>query len=125
MLKNFKLPTGFPPSLVLKVVQKRHFKHLKMRFCADSTLIVNLPRYVSKRACEEFIATNLQWILKHFDTIKQQEANISLNQFYLFGQWVEFETLLLDRELESYLQKDCKILALREIVRFLCNYGKL
>lgn len=96
-----------------------------MRFCADSTLIVNLPRYVSKRACEEFIATNLQWILKHFDTIKQQEANISLNQFYLFGQWVEFETLLLDRELESYLQKDCKILALREIVRFLCNYGKL
>ncbi|WP_297570245.1 YgjP-like metallopeptidase domain-containing protein [Helicobacter sp. UBA3407] len=119
MLKNFKLPTGFPPSLVLKVVQKRHFKHLKMRFCADSTLIVNLPRYVSKRACEEFIATNLQWILKHFDTIKQQEANISLNQFYLFGQWVEFETLLLDRELESYLQKrlqdfgfegDCAIL---------------
>lgn len=119
MLKNLKLPIGFPPNLVLKVVQKRHFKHLKMRFCADSTLIVNLPRYVSQRACEEFIATNLQWILTHFDAIKRQKADISLHQFYLFGQWVEFETFLLDRELESYLQKrlqdfgfggDCAIL---------------
>ncbi|MBD5164738.1 MAG: M48 family metallopeptidase [Helicobacter sp.] len=88
-------------------MQKRNFRHLRMRFGCDSALIVNLPRYTTQRVCEEFIQTNIQWILTHFERSKQEEARIPLCQFYLFGQWVEFETLqpYLDTGLESNVQK--------------------
>lgn len=106
MPKSLRLPDNFPPNLALKIVQKRNFRYLRMRFC-DSTLIVNLPRYATQRACEEFIQANIQWILTHFEKSKQEEVRIPLYSFYLFGQWVEFETLqpYLDKELESNVQR--------------------
>lgn len=107
MPKSLKLPDNFPPNLVLKVVQKKSFRYLRMRFGRDSTLIVNLPQYTSQKVCEEFIQTNIQWILTQFESSKQKEARINLHQFYLFGQWVEFETLqpYWDKGLESNVQK--------------------
>ncbi len=107
MPKSLRLPENFPPNLTLKIVQKRNFRHLKMRFGCDSALIVNLPRYTTQRICEEFIRTNIQWILAHFERSKQEQVGIPLHQFYLFGQWVEFETLqpYLDKGLETNVQK--------------------
>ncbi len=82
-----------------------------MRFDYDFTLIVNLPKYVTKRDCEQFIGTNLQWILTHFEKSTQYRLNKDWSQFYLFGQWVAFDALLpyLDKSLELDLQKFFKM----------------
>ncbi|WP_297814158.1 YgjP-like metallopeptidase domain-containing protein [uncultured Helicobacter sp.] len=102
-----KLPAGFPPDLAIKIVQKGNLRHLKMRFDCKVGLIVNLPRFVRKKTCEEFIEANLQWILTHFENSRQYQEEIRWNQFYLFGQWVEFDTLriYLDKDFLVSLQK--------------------
>lgn len=107
MPRKLKLPKGFPPELAIKIVRKRNFRHLRMRFDCNATLIVNLPKYISQKTCEEFIETNLQWILARFEKSQQAQEDLRKNQFYLFGQWVEFEALkiYLDKKFIASLQK--------------------
>lgn len=107
MFKYLKFPKDFPPNLAVKIVQKKNFKHLKIRFDYDSSLIVNLPKYITKRECEQFIDTNLQWILTHFKKGLEENTKLDWNQFYLFGQWVGFDAPLsyLDHSLKITLEK--------------------
>lgn len=86
MPRKLKLPKGFPPELAIKIVRKRNFRHLRLRFDCNATLIVNLPKYISQKTCEEFIETNLQWILECFEKSQQAQEELRENQFHLFGR---------------------------------------
>ncbi|TLD85735.1 YgjP-like metallopeptidase domain-containing protein [Helicobacter sp. MIT 05-5294] len=127
MFQRLKLPENFPPNLAVKIVQKRNFRHLKMRVDCDSCLIVNVPKYATKKECERFLNTNLQWILERFKESLKAKIPLVCDKFYLFGEWVVWDTILslIDKKLELRLRKRLKITEKDDLITSIREFWRI
>lgn len=119
------LPSNFPAELPFRIVENGRLKYLKMTFDMQGVLVLKKPKRARVKDCSAFIAQNMDWILEHFTALQNRE-HLKSNQFYIFGEWIDFtkaESYFLE-----FLQNQCakqNIQSLQELWINAVQYGIL
>lgn len=98
-----QLPKNFPSNLSLRFVENSRIRGVKMMFDGQGSLVLKKHKRISKKYCLEFLNANMEWVLSHFNAM--QNFKIYKDKMYFFGEWREFDAVLLELEEIKFLDE--------------------